>query len=362
MGITGKVIYGCFLLSVASLDVNAMQKKSIETFAGIGSNLVQRQGLRNIPHIKFIDVQNFSTSKNQKDSNNNPISQKPALGSWKTVILPFRMVPEGFECAIQTFGKASNFLGSGLNFVIPLVQQYRLVSLQRISAAIPLQTTTTSDGVQVELSGMFVYGIKDPHTAAYKVQNLEREITSVAAGTLRTGLGKMTLSEAISGGRDTLRKDILDAAALKEKQWGAELLDIEIISLDPVPEVAHFMNKQREAESLRNAAEHEAAASRKTKEQNAAAEKSVTLIGAQAKLEAAKMDAEAKIIAQEAEVKSLEMLALTLRENPEAANYLFAKLGSETWEKAASKGTTWVVGPEIVQNLLSPFLKASDKK
>jgi regulator of protease activity HflC (stomatin/prohibitin superfamily) len=183
----------------------------------------------------------------------------------------------------------------------------------------------------------------------------------------------MTLTQAISGGRDTLRKDIFDAVAAKEEKWGAQLFDIEIISLDPTAEVTHFMNQQREAESKRNASEHTAIAARKTKEENAIADKNVTLTMAQARLESAKMDAEAKIIAAnaeaeakiiatKAETESLELLTNSWRKNPEAEKYVHAKLGSETWANASSKGTTWVVSPEIVQNLLSPFVKDFVKK
>ena len=95
---------------------------------------MQRNSFDNILSVHVSFTRKYSDG-------NQTYSKEPTLGDWTTAVLPFKMVPEGYEYAVQTMGRASPFLKPGFNLVIPFLQEYRPVSVQRISARIPLQVS-----------------------------------------------------------------------------------------------------------------------------------------------------------------------------------------------------------------------------
>ena len=122
---------------------------------------------------------------------------------------------------IERLGKYHRTLTSGLNFIVPFIDQPRytiwtvmardgrgnyqrfLKNFYRIDIREAVhdfqkQNVITRDNVTMEINGILYFSITDPKASIYQVANLSEAMDKLAQTTLRNIIGSMDLDETLT--------------------------------------------------------------------------------------------------------------------------------------------------------------------
>ncbi len=191
------------------------------------------------------------------------------------VSMGFTVVQQAETMVIERLGRYHRTLESGINVIIPLIDQPRRIhwryttevngqlihrkeTARRIDLReqlydFPRQNVITRDNVATEINAMISFQITDPRRAVYEIADLPGAIEKLTQTSLRNVVGEMDLDELLSS-RDKVNaalRQILDAASDK---WGVKVNRVEIQDINPPPEIRHAMEKQMRAERDKRAA------------------------------------------------------------------------------------------------------------
>ena len=260
-----------------------------------------------------------------------------------------RIVSQSQVIIIERLGKYKRMLTSGVNFILPFIDQPRPMMLQyveqgkdgmpqmrtRIVTKIDLresvfdfarQNVITSDNVAIEINALLYFQISDPPRAMYEIQNLPDAISKLTQTTLRNVIGGMDLDQTLTS-RDRINahlKTILDEATDK---WGVKVNRVEIQDIIPPSDIRAAMEKQMRAERDRRAAILEAEGLKQAAILNAEGEQQAAIKRAEGTKQAAILNAEgearARIAKAEAEKDAINLIRGALADNAEqTAKYL----------------------------------------
>ncbi|XP_033630013.1 mechanosensory protein 2-like [Asterias rubens] len=159
--------------------------------------------------------------------------------------------------------------GPGLFFIIPCIDEFRVIDLRTLSFDVPPQELLSKDSVTVTVDAVVYFRVSDPTMAVLNVENYKRSTELLAATTLRNVLGTKTLAEVLSH-RDEISatlKALLDVAT---DPWGVKVERVEIKDVRLPVQMQRAMAAEaeasREARAKVIAAEGERNASRALKE------------------------------------------------------------------------------------------------
>ena len=97
------------------------------------------------------------------------------------LLFPFVMVPQRNVYVVESLGKFSRILESGLNFKIPLTEAVAYHhSLKEQVLAIDQQSAITRDNVKIKIDGVLYFQIKDAYKASYNVNEPIRALSLLA--------------------------------------------------------------------------------------------------------------------------------------------------------------------------------------
>ena len=120
-------------------------------------------------------------------------------------------VPTQESFVIERFGKYHKILDSGLNLIIPFIDQVAYIQLLKEQAIqIDSQSAITSDNVVLQINGVLYIKVIDPYKASYGVDDPEEAITQLAKTTMRANIGSMTL-DTVFRERDALNAKIVES-------------------------------------------------------------------------------------------------------------------------------------------------------
>ena len=149
-------------------------------------------------------------------------------------------------------GQFSNMKGPGLFFIIPLVDQVKLVDTRIRAMDIPAQQVITKDNVPVKINGVIFFKVDQPQDAIIKVQDYRYAISQYAQTALRDVIGQMTLDQLLSE-REQIAKMIAAAVEKDTEGWGLEVTGINILDVDMPEELKKMMSRQASAEREKRA-------------------------------------------------------------------------------------------------------------
>jgi regulator of protease activity HflC (stomatin/prohibitin superfamily) len=142
--------------------------------------------------------------------------------------------------------------GPGLFFVIPLIDQVRLVDTRIRAMDIPAQQVITKDNVPVKINGVIFFQVDKAADALIKVQDYRYAISQYAQTALRDVIGQMTLDQLLSE-REQIAKMIEGAVEKDTAGWGLEVTGINIQDVDMPEELKKMMSRQASAEREKRA-------------------------------------------------------------------------------------------------------------
>ncbi|ABK49896.1 SPFH domain, Band 7 family protein [Shewanella sp. ANA-3] len=164
------------------------------------------------------------------------------------LIVPMREVH-----VIERLGKFRTVLQPGFHFLIPFFDRvaYKHDTREQV-LDVPPQSCISKDNTQLEVDGLVYLKVMDGKLASYGIENYRKAAVNLAQTTMRSEIGKLTLSETFSE-RDRLNESIVREIDKASEPWGIKVLRYEIRNITPSRHVIHTLEKQMEAERRKRA-------------------------------------------------------------------------------------------------------------
>ncbi|MCL3780289.1 SPFH/Band 7/PHB domain protein [Prolixibacteraceae bacterium JC049] len=270
-----------------------------------------------------------------------------------------RIIKQSETTIIERLGKYHRTLVSGINVIIPIIDQPRKITwryvredfegrkivnfktkdridLRETVYDFPRQNVITRDNVGTEINALLYFQIMDPIKAVYEIENLPNAIEKLTQTTLRNVIGELDLDETLTS-RDTINSKlriILDEATNK---WGVKVNRVELQDINPPRDIRDAMEKQMRAERDRRARILEAEGMKKAQILEAEGFKESEINRAEGEKRAAILnaegEAEARVKRSIAEAEAIRKVSEAIEKNGDPVNYMVAMKYLETFKE-----------------------------
>ncbi|CDN16088.1 MAG: SPFH/Band 7/PHB domain protein [Richelia sp.] len=233
-----------------------------------------------------------------------------ALGSAK-------IINEGNEALVERLGRSHRKLSPGLNFIVPFVDQVVMEDTTREQLLdIKPQNVITKDNIYLEVDAVVYWRITNMQRSFYEIDDLQEGLNNLATTTLRQIIAQNTLDET-NVSRMEMDQAILEKLNETTKEWGVQILRVDIQSINPPESVQKSMELQRAAE-----------------------------IESRAVIERAEGDRQASIKKAEGTMTSMQIISEAIRYNPESREilrYLVAQDYVEASQKLSASDNAKII-------------------
>ncbi|MDI5935385.1 SPFH domain-containing protein [Halomonas kalidii] len=232
---------------------------------------------------------------------------------------------------IERLGSFHRLLESGINIIIPFIEQPRAITMIRYRKMgeeyhpitsdeiridrretvmdFPGQPVVTTDNVTVTINGALYYQIIDPKRAVYEVENMSQAVEVLAKTTLRSVVGKMELDKLFES-RAEVNNEIQAAMEEPASKWGVKISRVEVQDIAMPEEVETAMRLQMAAERKRRATVTEAEGEKAAAIAKAQGQRESAILNAQG-------DKESAILRAQGEQESIKLVLNAIGDSEE---------------------------------------------
>ena len=163
-----------------------------------------------------------------------------------------RIVKEYDRGVIFRLGRVTGVKGPGLFWLIPFIDQMRLVDLRVVTLDVPTQEAITKDNVTVKVNAVCYFRVLDPQAAVINVANYLLATQQSAQTTLRSVLGQSELDELLAE-RDQINQQLQQIIDEQTEPWGIKVSVVEVKDVELPQSMQRAMARQAEAEREKRA-------------------------------------------------------------------------------------------------------------
>ena len=261
-----------------------------------------------------------------------------------------KVVREYQRLVVFRLGRAIGPKGPGLMVINPITDRVSWVDLREQYLEIPHQTAITKDNASINIDFIIFYKVFDSLTSVLEVNNFQGAALNIAATTLRSVVGDMSLDDVLSK-----REQMNDLLRVKldevTERWGVKVTNVEVREINPPPMVQEAMTRQMSAERTRRAVVTEAEGQKQASITVAEGNKQSSILAAEGDRQAVILSAEGD---QQAAVLRAEGFAMALAKIAEVAQGVDTKTMTLQYldalkELGASDSTKFVLPLELTQ-------------
>jgi len=158
---------------------------------------------------------------------------------------------------VETFGKYTSFRQPGFNWVFPIIQKLGQVNITEKMSHIDPQEIITGDKLNAVVDLVVYFKIKKDEQSVknsiYEVDDVQDMLETLARTTARNVIGTMPFNE-VNSERKTLNEKLQAILVKETKDWGVEVLKVELKDINPPKSVQDSMNLIIVAENKKVAA------------------------------------------------------------------------------------------------------------
>jgi len=168
------------------------------------------------------------------------------------IVFSIRIIQQYQTGVVFQLGKYSRTLQPGLNFIIPIIEEARVVDMRVLTTDIPKQQAITKDNVPVSINGVVYFQVIDAQTAVIKVQNYLYAVSQYAQAALRDVVGGMSFDDLLAE-REKIGDEIEEIIQKQAESWGVKVSAIKLLDVDVPQELKEMMSRQASAEREKRA-------------------------------------------------------------------------------------------------------------
>ncbi|WP_067683935.1 slipin family protein [Nocardia miyunensis] len=166
--------------------------------------------------------------------------------------LSIRVVLQYQKGVLFRLGRVVGVREPGLNFIIPIIDQLRKVSVRIVTMPIQSQGIITRDNVSVDISAVAYFRVIDAEKSVVAIENVYSAIDQIAQTTLRKVVGQHTLDQALAE-TGVINADIRKSLDITALEWGVEVTLVELKDIQLPESMKRAMARQAEAEREKRA-------------------------------------------------------------------------------------------------------------
>ena len=163
-----------------------------------------------------------------------------------------KIVQEYERGVIFRLGRIQGAKGPGMFFVLPIIDQIKVVTLRTVTMDIPPQDIITKDNVTVRVNAVTYFRVLEPIKAVVEIENYAYGTSQVAQTTLRSIIGQVDLDELLAN-RDEINDRLQQIIDDLTNPWGVKVSIVEVKDVELPETMRRAMARQAEAERDRRA-------------------------------------------------------------------------------------------------------------
>jgi regulator of protease activity HflC (stomatin/prohibitin superfamily) len=138
-----------------------------------------------------------------------------------------KAVKEYNALVIYRAGKISRCVGSGLQFVLPLIEKSESIDVRVVTLPLPAVEETTIDHYSVKVSAVLFYQVVDPKRCLSKVQDVAQATAEICEVAVRTMVGQHDLRHLLSE-RTRINWTLKTVLERRLRDFGVRVVSIEV--------------------------------------------------------------------------------------------------------------------------------------
>jgi regulator of protease activity HflC (stomatin/prohibitin superfamily) len=267
-----------------------------------------------------------------------------------TLTRAIHIVREYQRLVLFRLGRAIGVRGPGLVIIIPIIDRVSLVDLRELYLEIPHQAAITEDNATISIDFIIFYKVVDASMSVLEVQNFAGAAQNIAATTLRSVVGDMSLDDVLSK-REEMNQILRTKLDEVTERWGVKVTNVEVREIIPPPTVQEAMTRQMSAERTRRAVVTEAEGSKQASITVAEGQKQAAILTAEGDRQAAILRAEGFSMA----LSKIFEIARTVDANTMSLQYL------DTLKQIGSSPSTKFIFPMELSTMLSSLVGKAER-
>lgn len=130
------------------------------------------------------------------------------------------------------------------------VKKTSVINMREQIVELPRQPVITRDNVQLLIHPMAFIKFDNPILVIYEAADIYQAISILLSTTIRGIIGQLTLDDTLAS-REEIRRQTKSKIELTCKNWGVQLIDVDLLEIDPPVNILLAMAEQLTSERIR---------------------------------------------------------------------------------------------------------------